>query len=1812
MATADRFSYSSAPIRRVKAVQFSVWDPDEIKKYSVAKIESPETYEKGRPKLGGLSDPRLGTMDKFGGICTTDGCDMKDSPGYFGHIELAQPVYHVGFIRTILRVLRTVSFFNSKVVLDMTDDKDVAKYHKAKTIRRPEARLRFLANACGGKTGDPTSGEPHPKYKMQGMKIMYTFPKPKNNKDGEGTASVTTHPEGEQELTAPKAYEILKRISDEDCKFMGFDTRYVRPDWMMVSVLPVPPPPVRPSVMMDSSARCEDDLTHKLMEIIRSNNTLKRQEENGAPQHIVNEFATLLQYHVSTYFDNTLPGVAPSQQKSGRPIKSISQRLKGKEGRIRGNLMGKRVDFSARTVITGDPNIGIDELGVPWSIALNLTFPETVTAFNIEKLQKLVENGPHPPPGETGAKYIIREDGRRINLAFNRERHLELGDKVERHLQNGDLVLFNRQPSLHKMSMMGHRVRILPYSTFRLNLSVTTPYNADFDGDEMNMHVAQTHETRAEMREIMMVPRNIVSPQANKPVIGIVQDTLLGSRLMTKRDTFIEKDVFMNILMNLEDWDGTVPAPTILKPRPLWTGKQVFSMFIPRSVNLNRHSAVWQDGEDPDLSLNDGAVCIQRGELVTGILCKKTLGTTGGGLVHTIWLENGPDETRKFINNSQYTVNHWLLQHGMSIGIGDTVADTATTNYINGLINQAKKDVQQIIEQAQNNQLEAAPGRTMMESFEAKVNAVLNKARDDAGKKAQNSLTWNNNIVRMVTAGSKGSFINISQMMACVGQQNVEGKRIPFGFSQRTLPHFSRDDLGPESRGFVENSYLRGLTPQEFFFHAMGGREGLIDTAVKTSSTGYIQRRLVKAMEDLVIKYDGTVRNSGGDVVQFLYGEDGMDGTRIESQKIEHLKFDQKALKERFYFDLDSDKDPDWLPPALANELRTSQEAREILTKEYKTILDDLTVLRSEVFKSGDAGLQLPVNLSRIISNAQTNFADSGPGAPGPFVHPLETISKVQELCQKLVVVPGMDDLSHEAQRNATTLFMTMLRATLSAKRVYKEYKFSSGALSYILGEVEKRFNQCLANPGECIGTVAAQSIGEPTTQMTLNTFHFAGVSAKNVTLGVPRLTEIINLAKNIKTPSLSVFLRGEAAADKDAAKDVQCLLEHCVLKNVMARSEVWYDPIDPADPCKTVVEEDVELISGFYALGDSEYDFTRMSPWVLRITLNRDMMLDKKLEMHNVAEKIQAEYSDFLHVIFSDDNKEHLVLRLRIMDQSDGKGGEAEDKDANDETLKKLDTQYLRNLQLQGVHGIRKCFIREQQRIIVDPAERTGYRTTKEWLLDTEGINLMDVMAYPDVDHTRTTSNHLMEILMDLGIEATRAALLKELRSVIEFDGSYVNYRHLAILADVMTCRGHLMAITRHGINRGETSPLAQCSFEETVDIVLRAAMYAERDCMTGVSENIILGQLCPLGTGCFDLLLNEDQLQSAIDATLDTGYLGAAMTPFHGTPSHMTPGRMTPSRTPLHALSGLQSPGPMSPLRGDVLFSPVHGSFSPGPTSPARYSPSSPQYSPTSPAYSPTSPALSPNNRPRYGTSPNYSPTSPGYSPTSPQYSPTSPAYSPTSPQYSPTSPAYSPTSPAYSPTSPAYSPTSPAYSPTSPAYSPTSPAYSPTSPAYSPTSPAYSPTSPAYSPQSPAYSPTSPAYSPSSPTYSPTSPSYSPTSPTYSPTSPSYSPTSPSYSPTSPTYSPTSPAYSPTSPTYSPSSPEYSPTSPKETPSYSPTSPQYSPTTVISHDGAASPNLDAGSAPASTSPTSPAFVPNAGGYSPADQELSPMDME
>ncbi|ESO04483.1 hypothetical protein HELRODRAFT_158265 [Helobdella robusta] len=869
-----------APKREVQRMQFGILSPDEILQMSVTDnggIKHPVSTENGCPKIGGLMDPRQGVVDRTG-RCLTCGGNMAECPGHFGHIVLSKPVFHAVFLPKIIKVMRCVCFYCSRLLVDPELPK--MKMILSKTKSDFNRRQNLVYNLCKVKTtcecrsGDVETGEKMEQDVVEGCGRH----QPKIRKIGlELTAewNVLNHESQEKKivLTAERVLEIFREITDETCSYLGMDARYARPDWMIATILPVPPLPVRPSVLNFGAARSQDDITYKLADIIKINNKLKRNEEQGAPPHILDENIKLLQYHVATMINNEMPGQPKATQRCGRPLKSITERLKGKEGRVRGNLMGKRVDFSARTVITPDPMLKIDQVGVPMTIAKNLTYPELVTPFNIDRLTQLVHRGPNNYPG---ARYIIKQNNARIDLRYHRklsDLHLQIGETVERQMLDDDYVIFNRQPTLHKMSMMCHKVKISQLSS---------------------------------------VKRMIITPQANRPVMGIVQDSLTAVNKMTRRDSFIDKKNMMDLIMYIPHWNGKIPQPAILKPEPLWTGKQLFSLIIPGQINCIRTHSTHPDDEDRGpykwISPGDTKVIVENGQLLSGILCKKSLGPSSGSLQHIIYHELGREATGDFYSHVQMVTNQWLLTEGHSIGVADIIADYKTYMDIQLAVMEAKANVADITYKAQKGELELTPGNTFIQTFENQVNRILNDARDQTGRLAQDSLSDFNNFKTMVVAGSKGNRINISQIIACVGQQNVEGKRIQFSFRDRTLPHFLKNDHGPESQGFVENSYLAGITPTEFYFHAMGGREGLIDTAVKTAETGYIQRRLIKAMESVMVKYDGTVRNQAEELIQLRYGEDGLAGEWVEFQNLPSLKPSDKAFEREFKFDLFNEK----------------------------------------------------------------------------------------------------------------------------------------------------------------------------------------------------------------------------------------------------------------------------------------------------------------------------------------------------------------------------------------------------------------------------------------------------------------------------------------------------------------------------------------------------------------------------------------------------------------------------------------------------------------------------------------------------------------------------------------------------------------------------------------------------------------------------------------------------------------------------------------------------------------------------------------
>ncbi|NPA04615.1 MAG: DNA-directed RNA polymerase subunit A' [Crenarchaeota archaeon] len=851
----------------IKSIKFGVLSPDEIRKMSVTAIVTSELYdEDGKPIQGGLMDPRLGAVTP-GQICATCGNDAKNCPGHFGHIELARPVIHVGLAKHIYDALRTTCSKCHRIKLP---EKELARYKKLlKRLRERWPLLAKMLILAVKKRASKVMICPHCGERQH--KVIFEKPY---------TFYIETKPRGKEFLNPIEVRRWLEHIPDDDVELLGFDPVEARPEWGVLTVLPVPPVHVRPSIVLETGIRAEDDLTHKLADIVRTNERLKDLLDAGAPQTLIDEHWMLLQYHVATYFDNELPRIPVARHRSGRPLKGLAQRLKGKEGRFRGNLSGKRVDYSARTVISPDPYISINEVGVPVEIAKILTVRTPVLPWNIEQMRKYVLNGPNKWPG---ANYVITPDGRKIDLRYaDRKKIAETlapGWFVERHLRDGDIVLFNRQPSLHRMSMMGHIVRVLPGKTFRLNLLVCPPYNADFDGDEMNLHVPRTEEAQAEARELMLVQHHILSPRYGGPIIGGLQDYVSGAYLLTIKATLLTKEDVADLLA-VTGYEGELPEPAIISPRKLWTGKQLVSLFLPKDFNFKgkaRVSAGIFACED-EFCLNDSYIVIKKGELLMGVLDKKAIGAEQPeNMMHWLIKEYGTDTARRLYDTLFRMFIRLLEKRGFTMTVEDVALPEEARMKVKEVIAEAEEQVRELIREYEEGRLEPIPGRTMEETLELRILDALSDARKKIEDIVVDYLDPFNNVFIMARTGARGNELNITQMAAILGQQSVRGERIHRGYRGRFLPHFKPGDLGAAARGFVYSSFYDGLSPVEVFFHAAGGREGLVDTAVRTSQSGYMQRRLINALQDLRVEYDGTTRLPDGTLVQIRYGEDGVD-----------------------------------------------------------------------------------------------------------------------------------------------------------------------------------------------------------------------------------------------------------------------------------------------------------------------------------------------------------------------------------------------------------------------------------------------------------------------------------------------------------------------------------------------------------------------------------------------------------------------------------------------------------------------------------------------------------------------------------------------------------------------------------------------------------------------------------------------------------------------------------------------------------------------------------------------------------------------
>lgn len=1484
----------------IASIQFGLISTDDAHRLSVL----PCRRVIGPVQDYGVNDKRLGVCERMA-LCGTCGKSNEQCSGHSGHIDLDLPVFHSGFFSIIIRICRTICKTCSRVLLE---PEEVA-YHSARLSRPMEAQQRMaivksiqldaykthVCVSCGALNGDVKRGKPmriiHDKYAVQLRRCERTDSDDLSHQLASQMASSIERNKdlGDRlskmvEVLDPmRVRDLFSRILPSELCLLGFQADLAHPVDLIISTLVVPPVCTRPSGgggggMMGPAHR-EDDLTTQLNEILICSDLLK-DGANDVTKYM--ETWDMLQTRVARVLDAQMPGF-PATLRSNE-TKSYTQRLKGKNGRFRGNLSGKRVDFSGRSVISPDPNLAVDELAVPLSVARVLTYPQRVFAHNLELMRRLVRNGPNVHPGAVTV-YLAAEKSRRslrnMRDRLNLAARLTIGDVVERHVLNGDMIIFNRQPSLHRISMMAHRARVLPYKTFRFNECCCSPYNADFDGDEMNVHLVQTEEARAEARELMLTAKNIITAKNGEPIIACTQDFLMAAYMVTSRESFFDRSQFSQMISY---WIGAhtqfeLPIPALLCPTELWTGKQIFEVILQPSpsegvmLSMEAKARFYGDSKDRHWDSNEGFVAFLDSKFISGRLDKKLL---GGGAKDSLFarlfaLTNG-DYTAQCMSRIAHFTSRYLQNYGFSIGLADVSPTVSLEEEKSKALSLSFAECDRLIHEASTGHMIPLPGLTLKQSLEAKLNNELSKVRNTCGAAAVRTLDPRSNApLMMVNAGSKGSELNTAQMMACVGQQTVNGKRIINAFDHRSLPHFHRYAEDPAARGFVASSFYSGLSPTEFFFHTMAGREGLVDTAVKTAETGYIYRRLSKALENMSVKYDNTVRDAQNTVVQFRYGEDGLDPWLMEGNNGTPLNLAMEwlschsgyARREKRRSDVHSTLEKYLTlplkerPAAVAKAVKDTHVESAMMSESLIHHWYEASLLPHEVQPfvkaalSGDAGLLGEATQQHQLEMAEQAMADrvrsgghkqeevdsssstsKSRAERQPFTHLrrmcrtfclkflqevekfFEQKVKEQKRLRELLGLPVESSKAAAGDEEDDMQFVESLQSEL--------LPLTRSMVLFFLENCAEKYGRKACEPGTPCGAIAAQSVGEPSTQMTLRTFHFAGVASMSITQGVPRLVEIVNANANISTPVITVPVTAAARGeDEEAQRQRGAAAYAAALHEACLEVKGHVEKVCLKDIALEMVEV---MTSGSYQL-----QIRLNLPLIKAMHLPIDVNTVRRSILYFAGRPLsplRMLKEDNIQVISQDALVIYPYMRATTQLLF---------------SVKQLLT-ILPEMVVGGINGVNRVMVTDDHKQLL-----------------VEGTDLRAVMALPYVDGVRCRCNHVSVIEKTLGIEAARQTIVEEIQSIMKAYSLSIDIRHVYLLADVMTNRGTVLGITRYGLQKMNNSVLTMASFERTTEHLYNAAVLQRKDRNLSVSDSIIIGKPIAIGTTSFSVLMDK-----------------------------------------------------------------------------------------------------------------------------------------------------------------------------------------------------------------------------------------------------------------------------------------------------------------------------------------------------------------
>lgn len=969
------------------------------------------------------------------------------------------------------------------------------------------------------------------------------------------------------------------------------------------------------------------------------------------------------------------------------------------------------------------------------------------------------------------------------------------------------------------------------------------------------MFIPQSVQTQLEIANIADVPRQIISPRYSRPIIKFKQDTVLGTFKMTEAIKKLSYHDAMNLAMYCKNVDMFKIGKEEIDTHKL------YSLIIPNLINFS-----------------DGKVNITNGKLLTGTMGDNILNQR---IVYYSWDRHGSDITKNFYDNAQRLVTNWLLMNGFSVGLGDATTNQAVIDDIKSFCEVKQMEVDKLITEMENN-----PDTLDAETFESNILSTLKASDGEITKRTYDHLKKNephNNFYVMVESKAKGSQGNIGQIIGGLGQNVLEFRRIKKKVNNRTLPHFFQNDDRAFARGFIPNSYYHGLTPKEFFFHHMTAREGMIDTAIKTADSGYLQRKLIKGMEDVMIAYDKTVRSGNNVIMQYIYGDNNINQTHYKEVDIKLVTMSNTDIGKTFGFTADEITN-------IATEFKLNKTE---LTKWSKEIVEYMKVLRDDLrniqMKSRMNYItmldkyQLPVNMSRIVEDAKNALTT----AKKERLSPLYVMNAIKYILKpevtKISLLPknySLNSIKYKDQDLSKYLFKIALLEYLSPKRCIVEYKLTKPQFDVMVVEIIKSFRKACVEPGEMVGVLTAQSLGETLTQMTLNTFHSTGVGVKGMQ-GIPRFREILSYSKKIQTPYMIIKMIPSVRADQNIAHKIEAYLKHTIMGNLVDRMDIIFDPIP-----QPLIESDNINSKNIYYVNGSNAGIENL-PWLFRFTISREAMLENDITLLDIKTKFIKYWDDFVNDSAS--NKKKIVLSkitngciMSNFDNSENPVVHIRFDIANPDnyTLVEIGQFICNKISIKGVDTIEKVDRVDKQKVIEYDEDQGIKPNANEWVIYTTGIDLDKIKTIKYIDFDSVYLNDIYATYLNFGIEAARNLILRETDNLYNGSGNPLNVTHLALLADVMTNTGTITSIDRHGINRLDTDPLSRASFEKTVEQLIMAAAFNEVDHMRSVSSRIMVGRCIKGGTGICSVMLDNDLIENSEQSNQSKSYISSATT--------------------------------------------------------------------------------------------------------------------------------------------------------------------------------------------------------------------------------------------------------------------------------------------------------------------------------------------